>query len=152
MARAKQQVFVYATDGSYVQTFPSGEEFRNNYYPEDIGKRPLFQWEELGFEYHINFSREIIAFRNRPGREKTKLILAIHNSEYCRKMDEGETPVQVFNLKGELIAEFKSQRILTKLTGANPGYISDNLNKNKYVKKITKNGLFFKYKKDGTEE
>lgn len=156
--RPKRQVFVYATDGSYIQKFESENDFRRAYYPDDVGKRPIFAWNELGYDYHLNLSYEIMAFRERPGREKVKLILAIHQSEFCKDTDYDETPVQVFNLKGELIAEFRSQRILKKFapnkyTTAHQRLSSTGFNN---VYKVTNppGGLFFRYKKvltDGTE-
>jgi hypothetical protein len=148
--KPKQQVFVYTFDGKYLERFSSESEFRQTYYPTDIGKRPIFCWKELEFIYHINFSREIIAFKERPGRDKIKLILAIHNSEYCKDSDYNNIPVQVFNLKGELIAEFRSQRLLSKFMPSRQSSINNALTQSRHTGKYKvanpEGGLFFKYK------
>jgi len=151
------EVFVYNTDGSYICKFDNMAEFRKVYYPNDIGKRPLFNNKELGIKYHYIPECEVIVYPERVGRDTTKQLLAIHNSEYCKQEDnfEDRKPVQVFNLKNELIAEFKTLRLLTKMMP----HISHSVVARKLVfdenhedrvykaKKFTSLGLFFKYKK-----
>lgn len=149
--RVPLKVFTYTSTGEYLQTFDSIQEFRQKYYSNDTGLRPIFRHKELGFEYHFNEKEKIVAVLERIGRDKIKRIVAIHNSEYCKKEDKTnkKPPVQVFNLRGELIAEFKNQRLLTKLMPhISQSTLTHQLtkSKNKFSKTYTPVGLFFKYK------
>lgn len=146
--RNPNKVYVYDEEGKYICMFESMVEFRKVYYPEDVGKRPLFTHEELGVKYHYMEDIQLIAVTDRSvGRDNLKKIMAIHNSEYCKKQDHVDTKtVQVFNIKNELIAEFKNQRLLTKMMPhINESTVSRQLN-NKNVKSYNKLGLLFKYK------
>jgi hypothetical protein len=144
-----KRVYVYDKEGGYICMFNTLVEFRSVYYPNDVFKRPIFNHEELGYKYSYMEDLELIALTSRSaGRELIKRIVAIHESEYCKKSDNdpNEKPVQVFNLKQELIAEFKTMRLMTKLLPhINQSTISRHL-KNKNIKMINESGLFFKYK------
>ena len=146
--RNPNHVFVYDNQGIYICMFESMVKFREVYYPNDIGKRPLFNHEELGIKYHYMEDLKLIAVTDRTaGRDLLKRIIVIHNSEYCKKDDlYNNKAIQVFNLKNELIAEFKNQRLLHKLMPhINQATVSRHL-KNKSVKTYNRLGLFFKYK------
>lgn len=146
------KVYVYDEKGSYICMFDSMVEFRKVYYPNDIGKRPLFKHEEFDIKYHYMEDLELIAVTNRAaGRDLLKRIIAVHNSEYCKKEDENsdKRPILVYNLKNECIAEFKNLRILHKLmphihlTTVSRQLNSTTLN----PKSHNEIGLFFVYKK-----
>ena len=145
--RPKQKVYVYDFDCKYIRTFDCVNDFRKHYWPMDIGKRPLFLKEEEGCQYEVIEEAEIIALKTRPGREKIRLILAIDSSEYCKAQDLNEDckPVQVFNLRGDLIAEFATQRLACLLSGVNSIRISNQLNRG-IIKKVVPGGLIFKFK------
>lgn len=148
--RQPRKVYVYEDNGTYVCMFDNMVDFRKVYYPEDgIFKRPLFVHEELNFKYHYMKDLELIAVTDRSiGRDTIKRIIAIHDSEYCKKEDSNpqSKPVQVFNLKNELIAEFKTARLLTKLMPhIHQSTLSRHLN-NQPVKTHNELGLYFKYK------
>lgn len=114
--RPKIKVYLYNGKGAYLRSYNSVSDFRFDYFPDDKGKRPILIYKELGIEYYYNKDLDIILMTVRPGREKIKLIVAIHNSDLCKKQDDDDQiPVQILNLRGEMIAEFKSQRLLTKL-------------------------------------
>lgn len=146
--RKPQRVFVYDEEGKYICMFDSMVDFRKVYYPKDLFKRPLFTHEELSVKYHYMDDIELIAFSSRTNRDLIKRIIAIHNSEYCKKEDNDtdKKSVEVFNLKNELIAEFKTARLLTKLMPhINQATLSRHLNtKDIHAQNIL--GLFFKYK------
>lgn len=149
--RPKEKVHIYDLDCKYIRTFDCINDFRKHYWPEDIGKRPLFIKQELGHDYQVIEEAEIIALKTRPGREAIRLILAIENSEYCKKQDqEDNIPVQVFNLRGDLIAEFASQRLVSKMMAISPIRVSNHLNNSKRNKtraqKVMPGGLIFRYK------
>jgi hypothetical protein len=148
--RQPQKVYVYDDQGTYICMFDNMVEFRKVYYPEDgVFKRPLFVHEELGFKYHYMKDLELIAITDRSaGRDTLKRIIAIHESEYCKNEDSNpqSKAVQVFNLKNELIAEFKTARLLTKLMPhIKQPTLSRHLN-NQPVKSHNELGLYFKYK------
>jgi len=160
--RKPKKVYVYEDNGTYVCMFDNMVDFRKVYYPEDgIFKRPLFVHgvslctkiffvhEELNFKYHYMKDLELIAVTDRSiGRDTIKRIIAIHNSEYCKKEDSNpqSKAVQVFNLKNELIAEFKTARLLTKLMPhIHQSTLSRHLN-NQPIKSHNELGLYFKYK------
>jgi hypothetical protein len=141
-------VYVYDEEGVYICMFESMVKFREVYYPKDIGKRPLFNHEEFDIKYHYLEDLGLIAITDRSaGRDLIKRIVTIHNSEYCKKNDKKDDKViQVFNLKNEVIAEFKNQRLLIKLMPhISQSTISRHLN-TKLVNTHNSVGLFFKYK------
>lgn len=150
--RPRIKVHVYDFDCKYIRTFDCINDFRKHYYQDDIGKRPLFQEQELGHNYQVIEEAELIALTSRPGREPIRLILAIHFSEYCAKQDQGiNQAIQVFNMRGDLLAEFASQRLACKLMPhVSQAEISRQLNKQVKQgikpKKVIKTGLVFKYK------
>jgi len=149
--RKPHKVYVYDDQGTYICMFNNMVEFRKVYYPKDgIYKRPLFVHEELNFKYHYMKDLELIAVTDRSiGRDTLKRIIAIHDSEYCKKEDSNPDtkPVQVFNLKNELIAEFKTARLLTKLMPhINQATLSKHINNTKPIKTYNDLGLFFRYK------
>ncbi len=148
--RKPNEVFVYHSDGTYICMFDNMVEFRKVYYPADTGKRPLFVHEELGIKYHYMEDLELIAFACRTGRDLIKRLIAIHESDFCKKEDNesSKRPVQIYNLKNEVIAEFKNTRLLHKLMPHLSGAtISNHLNNTSMnPKSHTEIGLFFRYK------
>lgn len=148
--RPSIKVHMYNGKGAYIQSFESIAEFRKEYFPNDIGKRPILVYKEFDIEYYYNKEFDYIIMSSRPGREKIKQIIAVHNSEFCKKQDNNDQkPVQVLNLRGEVIAEFKSQRLLSKLVPnmTTVGY-GRALNSKAKRANITRSELFFQYKKE----
>jgi len=147
--RKPKKVYVYDIKGTYICMFENMMEFRKVYYPKDIFKRPLFIHKELGYNYEYMEDLELIAFVDKSiGRDRIKYLVAIHNSEYCKKIDNSSNTkvVQVLNLKHEVIAEFKSVRLLTKLMPHfNASTIYRQLTKEP-THSFNEEGLFFKYK------
>lgn len=146
--RKPHKVFVYDEEGTYICMFDSMSDFRKVYYPKDMSSRPLFLHEELGSQYHYMEDLQLIAFNSRVYRDTIKKIIAIHNSEYCKKEDHesGKKPVEVYNLKNELIAEFKNARLAVKLM---PHITANTIYRQlagPKVKTLNEAGLFFKYK------
>lgn len=139
---------MYNGKGAYIQSFESIASFRKEYFPNDIGKRPILVYKEFDIEYYYNREFDYIIMSARPGREKIKQIIAVHNSEFCKKQDDtDQKPVQILNLRGEVIAEFKSQRLLTKLVpNMTPTGIGRALNSKAKKANITKSELFFQFK------
>lgn len=140
------KVYEYAFNGEYIKSYDNINEFRRLNYPDDKGKRPLFNYKFREIKYHM--LEDSIAFIKRPGREAIRLVIAIHNSQYC-KQTEYDNPIEVFNLKGEKIAEFKNQRLLNKLLPQFNDSIINRQLKSTRKQCLNNMGLYFKYKEDG---
>jgi hypothetical protein len=150
--RKPHEIYVYDINGKYLFMFESMAKFREVYYPDDVSPRPLFVHTEIGYKYHYMKDLDLIAFEDRSvGRDNIKYIIAIHNSEYCKKEDV-DNIIQVYNLKNELIAEFKNLRLLSKLMPhLHISSVSRQLSvKNRIYKKQkhTSLGIYFKYKEN----
>ena len=153
--RPKQQIYMYGLNGKYIGKFDSKSDFRKAYFPDDIGARPLLTMKERivtprineVVNYHI-IDDETVIFDRRVYRDDIRLLVKIHYSEYCKKSDsKHETPIEVLNLKGEVIATYRNLRILTKLLPHIPtGTIHSQLEKRTGCKSYTSTGLFFRYK------
>lgn len=155
--RKPVNVYVYDLDGVFICTFDSMVAFRAVYYPDDKFKRPLFVKRELGVHYELIRECGVIAYRERVFRDDTKFLIAIENSEYCKAEDNAlkNKPIQVFNLKNELVAEFKTLRLATKMMPhISQATISRHLINSETKtysynpKRHTEVGLFFRYKKE----
>lgn len=147
--RKAQEVIVYNTEGKFITKFKSIAEFRRTVYPDDLGIRPIFVHKELGEKYCYLPELNILAVENRIGRDAVKRIIRIHNCEFCKNEDtlKSKKPIIVLNRKGEIIAEFKTLRLLTKLMPHIPQEtIHGNLNNKKYIDKHLINNLIFRYK------
>jgi hypothetical protein len=145
-----QEVIVYNTKGKYIRTFESISEFRQMYYPNTKGTVPLFLTSELGEKYEYLDKLDLIGVLNKIGREKIKKILAIHNCTFCKNRDNlpSEQPIICLNRKGEIIAEFKTLRLLKKLMPHIPEpTLTHQLNNKKNVGKNRYTSLLFQYKK-----
>lgn len=151
MGRASKKVYEYDFEGKYVRKYESISEFRQRHYTEDKGKRPLFIKQIEGIEYHIT-PQDTIAFTERVIREKTLFILKAHTSKLCNLSNtkQSKQPIEMLNLKNEVIAEFASLRLAEILLNGNfsRGTIYSQLNsrEDKSVKGIV-NDYYFRYKK-----
>lgn len=143
--RKSIEVVMYDFTGKFIRTFESMNEFRRTYFSDDVGNRPLFVREAGNHKYEL--LDEGIAFTERVGRDKALYVLDIINSPYCKKSDLGETPVEVINLEGDVVAEFRSLRLLTKMMPhIKQSTISYSLNNTKNHNKRGGCGLKFRYK------
>jgi hypothetical protein len=121
--REKMKLYVYNLKGEYLHMFNSQVEFRDHYYSTDIAKRPVLTFSELGYSYHYNEARDILAFQSRVGKGIVKRVNAIHNSKYCCKQDTSEVtniPVEILNDRGDVIAIVKSQHLVSVLIPSLP--------------------------------
>jgi len=111
MGRASKKVYEYDFEGKYLRKYESISEFRQKYYSEIKGKMPLFTKQIEGCQYQI--THDTIAYTERVIREKTLFILKVHNSKLCNLSNtkQSKQPVEMLNLKNEVIAEFASARV-----------------------------------------
>lgn len=146
------KVYVYNLKGKYIEMHNSVQEFRRIYFSEYKGVYPVFRYNELEYDYGLFEDRNMIVFKYRPGRDVIIHILRIHKSVLCKKADtlEDTTPVQVFNLRGELIAEFKSVGIaISMMPNVSMGTIYGQLNRKtsgKGIHRINSIGFWARYK------
>ena len=154
--KIKKKVFVYTKFGYFIQEFESQLDFLKFYY--DNNNRGLVFKYSQKFETIDNILEtirygifdEFFAFEKRMNRKDILFLQEIHNSEFCKKIDLRKKEIEVFNLCGEKIAEFKSLRLLSKMLPHIPistiwGHLNE---KNKGIKRFTTDcELFFKYKK-----
>ncbi len=142
--KEKQKLYLYNKDGKYLKTYESQSDFRNEYFPEDKNKRPLFdskRWKHFKYDvlpdgcYYSNY---------RIGRDNLLKFERISNSKYCFNNAKHDKAVEVFNLLHEKIGEFKSIHLAHLLTGENKSNIYRDCNK---CKGEPKSEYYFKYKK-----
>lgn len=142
----KQKVYLYANDGKYLRQYNSRSEFLKDYFPDDIGKRPLFVSERVNdrpsFGYELLPDNTFIC-KSRLGKEFLRKHEYIVNSIFCNNIKNSK-PVECFNLAGEKIAEFLNTRVLENLTKISRHRVYHSCSTNH--KKVTKNELLFKYK------
>ena len=144
--RKKQKVFRYTKDGIYLKTYDCINDFRKELYPEDIAPRPIFNHKVLGKDYHIARD-DSMSFKSRTYRDDVKYLRAIVDSPYCKSIDKSK-PIEVLNIKQEIIAEFKNLRLLTKLMPhISYATINNQLNRNTVRERHSALGLIFRYKK-----
>jgi hypothetical protein len=73
--------YLYKEDGEYIESFKSIANFRARYYPNDKSpKRPIFDKEESGIEYHYNKTFGVILLKRRLNKERITEIIELHNS------------------------------------------------------------------------
>lgn len=146
MGRPKKFVFEYDLKGKYLRKWDSENDFRKHYYTEDLGKRPLFVDEVKGICYHVTHN-DTIALIERPGRDFILFMLRVHNSVLCNfKKNKGSSrPIQMFNLKDELLAEFSSLRIAEHLLNISRETISDQLKRGDRKTKGLAGDYYFEY-------
>lgn len=140
------KVYEYTHNGVYIRDYNNVDEFRQLNYPDDRGKRPIFNHRTRNVQYHL--TETTIALTERPGREMIKFIVAVHKSEFCKKSDTNN-PIEVYNLLGEKVAEFKNQRLLSKLMPHIPQNMVNRQLNTAGRNILNSTGLYFKYKENG---
>lgn len=112
--RAPHKVFEYDLEGNYIQSYDNIHLVRAKYYPDDLGTRPIFVKQELGEDYHITAIGTILV-KNRIGRDNIKFLLRRVQSEYSYLSLWEDRPVEVYNIRGEKLAEFPNALVCAKL-------------------------------------
>lgn len=143
--REKINLYHYDSDGKFLKTWDSQQELRNEYFPNESGKRPLInnkRWKL--FQYDVLPDGTFYCLE-RLGREKIKKYERIFNSKYCVSYDtkSKEKAVEVYNLCHEKIGEFKSAYLAHLLLNIPLSTITKSADSGKGQ---SKNDLYFKYK------
>jgi hypothetical protein len=112
--RPKQRVFQYNENGKFLKYWDCKNDFRKEYFPADIGIRPLFTEGDI-----MVMEDNTIASISRIGRVGVKAFLKRYRSPYVdRKWLHGtfdNKKVVAYNLDNEKIAEFKDWDFACKL-------------------------------------
>lgn len=147
MGRPNKFVFEYDFNGKYLRKWNSESDFRKHYYTDDLGKRPLFKESIRGIYYHITHN-DTIALIERPGRDFILFMLRVHNSLLCNfnNNEYSSRPIQMFNLKDELLAEFSNFRIAEYLLNIPRGTIYSQLQRGSKKTKGLTSDYYFEYK------
>ena len=141
--REKQRLFLYDSNGKYLRQYNSHSELRNDYFPNEENKRPLFnskKWKH--FKYDV-LEDGCFYSNYRIGRENLLKFERITNSKFCFNNAKHDKPVEVFNLMHEKIGEFKSLYFAHLLTGEPLSNIHRDC---KNCKGQPKSDYYFKYK------
>lgn len=155
MGRPTKKIYEYDFNGNFLQKYESFAQFRLKYYPNDKGKRPIFVNSVEGYDFHVT-AENTIAMTERIYRDNITFLLKLYNSELCIVNDRNNNkPIQMLNLKNEVIAEFSSTsmaRLLLKEDFNNLGNMYRQLNKrNNFNNKGLIKDFYFKYKTDTKE-
>lgn len=154
----KKEIRVYNNKGEFIEEFSSIIECRKSYFKEDKGKRPLLTKNISFFSLYKNkmlnikygYINNFYFFDETVNRDDIRFLDKIRLSDFCKKIDYNQKPVEVYNLLNEKIAEFKSQRLLLKcMPQVSEVELSHDLNKiTKHTHRHTgsKLNLYFKYK------
>ena len=146
----KIKIYEYNKKGKFIQEFNSMAAFRASHYPTILSK-PIFLKSYKGIKYQLT-PNDTLAFQERPGREFTVLLYKITKSKYCNlnKSNIDGKPVQVLNLKQEVLAEFKSIVVASLLIPSISKVTMDGqIKRNKnFIKHFGSRELIFRYKPD----
>ena len=139
--RDKIKCYSYDNDGNYLRSYNSLAEARDVYHSDILGKVPMFPNNE---EYMIMPNGDFLS-RYRIGKLKLLKLERIRKCPYCsynKSIDKNE--IEVFNLKGEKIAEFKNAHIASKLLNINRSTLWARINSTTNIP--SRDNLFFKVK------
>ena len=142
--REKIKCYEYDLQGKYIREYESIQEVRDKFYPNDKGKRPIIFNKEGYFKIE-NYG--FIA-NHKIGRDTLRINERIKNSKYCNyKSLDDEKEIEIYNLKGEKIAEFKNLYLISILTNIPKNTIISQINDScKKRQKLPKGELIFKIK------
>lgn len=108
--KEKIKIYHYDKSGNYIKTFESLSELRKEYFPHDIGKRPLcrgVKWNKFKYdtlEDGTHYSN------HRIGRDHIRKFEKAYSSNLCMKNDYNK-PVVMYNLLHEPVAVFNNEYI-----------------------------------------
>lgn len=139
--KEKIKIYHYDKEGNFIKQFESLVKLREEYFPQDIGKRPLFnsiKWNKFQYDtledgtHYSNY---------RIGREKLLKFEKMYNSNLCMKNDF-KKPVVMYNLLHEPIATFNNEYIAAEATKIPVNRVQYDC---KNCKQRPKKDFYFKY-------
>ena len=133
--REKIETYQYDRKGKYIAKYNSLAEVRSKYYPDIIGKYPIFARIK---NYHI-LPDDTILLKDRTYRDYVvRLFHRIENPLIFKESDI--RPVEVLNMDGDVIATFINPQAASILTGISDHNMWSFLNRNE-GKNIPRNKL-----------
>lgn len=126
--RDKKKVFMYSESGNYLRSFESLTDCCDYY---GLSKGNFF----TNKEYRLMGDGNYIT-KERIGRKGLMEALLIDNNKFCKKLSN-DYEVEVFNILGEKIGEFRSAREFIEITKINTQTMKNYLYTSsiKYIKK-----------------
>lgn len=141
--RVPIKVYQYDNEGKFLKTFNSMSEVRVQYFPNDIGKRPLFGSRDYIKDYTILNDNTLISL-NRIGRQKVKFLFKLHDNKYVPKKKIIKQEIECYNLAGDLLGTFTSIFAASILCNIPFAMVHKQLNRNTGTGQ--NRNLIFKYK------
>ena len=122
--READPIHVYNEQGKYMRTFISSAEFAK-YYNLSRNTLPAKKYYNINNKKETSFIYKVhnyaFAAYERVGRKCILDFIKKENSKFIRKYEKRknfkETPIDCYNLNGEIIATFKSDYYLEALLG-----------------------------------
>ncbi len=106
--KPEKKIYVYDSTGKYLYTFKNQTECTDYY---GLKKGDLFG----GKDYRLMSDGNYIC-SYRIGRDELKKRLIIDNNKFCKQLPK-DNPVELFNILGDRIGEFRSFRELIEICG-----------------------------------
>ena len=143
--KPKIKCYEYDSNYKYLGEYESVQEVRNKYFSNDLGKRKLF---ESGKDDYYKLDNGNFIANYRVGGYNLSKLERIKDCVYCSTNKNIENKeIEVFNLKGEKIAEFKNVYIASRICNIPHSTLSQRLNpKNNKRNKVNKDNLDFRFK------
>jgi len=143
--RQKIKVFRYNNDGSFIESFDCLNDARNKFYPDTIGKYPMFSKNN---DIHVLPDDTLLFKKKRTYRDDIVKLYRIINDKFSNirigKYDN--TPIECYSLNGDKIAEFKNITIASIILNIPYATIYKRVKIDKMYTK-SEDGLIFKFKK-----
>ena len=136
------KVYQYTKEGKYMTEWSSMADVRRKYYNKQQGKQPFFPDAKGTYTaiYHELPDGTYLA-KTRIGRDALMRAVRLDKSIFCKDCAEERKIVEIYNLKGRKVANFRNPYVASQLLQISAGNI-DRRCQNKY----THGDLIFKYK------
>ena len=135
-------VYQYTAEGKYMTEWACMADVRRHYYNKQEGKKPFFQDAKGGYTAKYNELPDgTYRTKSRIGREGLLKLLKWDKGICCKDCAEEKKVVEIYNLKGKKVANFRNPYVASQLLQISAGNI-DRRCQNKY----THGDLIFKYK------
>jgi hypothetical protein len=138
------RLFHYDENFKFIKKYESCNEFRKEYFPNDIGTRPLFPKGSKRTKYkYQKLPDGTYISTYRIGREKIIHLERIINSPFCFTKSTNSKMIGIYNLLDEEIAVVKDIHVASLLTGKLTSSIYQSLNNEN---RTQCHEIYFKYK------
>ncbi len=142
--RAPIKVYQYDANGKFMKEWACTNDVRRAYYPNVNGKMPFFPDGRGTYnaEYHELPDGSYVS-KYRIGRERLLKLVKRDRSRFCKDCAEERNVVEVYNLNGTKVANFRNPYVASLLLQLASGQID-----RRCQNEFTHGDLIFKYKRD----